>query len=232
MGADPTPPRGRCPPPSARHAGPHRRARLVGASICLEGPGNGGTRGSMGPRWKLEVEGLGIIERAEVDVRPLMLFVGENNSGKSYLATLLWGLFALQGELDPPQGSVLNDCKAWLTRKLTEHPDDESFTLTDADCALFIRLFEDSVAASQSHLVRRAFNSEQVTVSRVALQSTGSAQPVQISLMRAAETDHVHVTVLSNGHYGLGSGDMGELALHVARYLALGSFGNMFAFAE
>jgi predicted ATPase len=43
----------------------------------------------MAPRWKLTVEGLGRIEHAEVDVRPLTLFAGPNNSGKSYLASLL-----------------------------------------------------------------------------------------------------------------------------------------------
>jgi AAA domain, putative AbiEii toxin, Type IV TA system len=186
----------------------------------------------MGPRWKLEVEGLGIIERAEVEVRPLMLFVGENNSGKSYLATLLWGLFALQGELNPPHGTVRADCEAWLDRKLAEHPNDEGFTLAADDAALFVKLFEDSVTASQSHLVRRAFNSEQATVSRVAFRSVGSVQPARISLRRDEATDHVHVTVLSNGHHSLGSTDKTELALHIARYLALGSFGNMFAFTE
>src|SRR5580700_2291352 len=59
------------------------------------------------PRWKLLVEGLGKIERAEVDVRPLMLFVGDNNSGKSYLASLLWGLVATQLTLPMPAGDAL-----------------------------------------------------------------------------------------------------------------------------
>jgi len=44
--------------------------------------------------WTLTVEGLGRIEQTEVEVRPLTLFVGENNSGKGYLASLMWGLLA------------------------------------------------------------------------------------------------------------------------------------------
>lgn len=38
------------------------------------------------------VEDLGPIKQARVELAPLTLFVGENNSGKSYLATVLWAL--------------------------------------------------------------------------------------------------------------------------------------------
>ena len=42
--------------------------------------------------WKLKVSGYGKIEHAEIEVAPLILFVGDNNSGKSYLMSLLWGI--------------------------------------------------------------------------------------------------------------------------------------------
>lgn len=35
------------------------------------------------------IEKFGKIERAEIQVSPLTLFVGDNNSGKSYLLSLL-----------------------------------------------------------------------------------------------------------------------------------------------
>ena len=34
----------------------------------------------------------GKIKSAEIEVSPLTLFVGDNNSGKSYLMALLWGI--------------------------------------------------------------------------------------------------------------------------------------------
>ena len=40
------------------------------------------------PRWKLHVEGLGKIREADVEIHPLMLFVGDNDSGKSYRVRL------------------------------------------------------------------------------------------------------------------------------------------------
>ena len=42
--------------------------------------------------WKLMVENYGKIESAEIEMAPLTLFVGDNNSGKSYLLSLLWGI--------------------------------------------------------------------------------------------------------------------------------------------
>ncbi|MCI8790709.1 MAG: ATP-binding protein [Lachnospiraceae bacterium] len=40
--------------------------------------------------WRLKVSGYGKIESAEIETAPLTLFVGDNNSGKSYLMSLLW----------------------------------------------------------------------------------------------------------------------------------------------
>lgn len=48
--------------------------------------------------YKLIVENYGKIEKAELEVSPLTLFVGDNNSGKSYLLSLIWTLFSGQGE--------------------------------------------------------------------------------------------------------------------------------------
>ena len=42
--------------------------------------------------WKLRVEDYGKIKSAEIEMAPLTLFVGDNNSGKSYLLALLWGI--------------------------------------------------------------------------------------------------------------------------------------------
>lgn len=43
-------------------------------------------------KYKLIVKGFGKIRKAEIQVSPLTLFVGDNNSGKSYLLSLIWAL--------------------------------------------------------------------------------------------------------------------------------------------
>lgn len=42
--------------------------------------------------WRLKVSEYGKIGYADIEVAPLILFVGDNNSGKSYLMSLLWGI--------------------------------------------------------------------------------------------------------------------------------------------
>ena len=40
---------------------------------------------------KLTVKNLGKIKEAEIELSDLVLFIGDNNSGKSYLMTLIYG---------------------------------------------------------------------------------------------------------------------------------------------
>ena len=42
--------------------------------------------------YQVDVENFGPIAKARVDVRPLTVFVGPSNTGKSYLAVLLYAL--------------------------------------------------------------------------------------------------------------------------------------------
>ncbi|MDE7184408.1 MAG: ATP-binding protein, partial [Lachnospiraceae bacterium] len=45
--------------------------------------------------WTVHVENFGKIKSAEIETAPLTLFVGDNNSGKSYMMTLMYGLINL-----------------------------------------------------------------------------------------------------------------------------------------
>lgn len=53
---------------------------------------------------RLIIEKFGKIERAEIQVSPLTLLVGDNNSGKSYLLSLLWGIYAAEDKKCHKQG--------------------------------------------------------------------------------------------------------------------------------
>ena len=44
------------------------------------------------PNTQIAVENFGPIEKAEIDLRPLTVFVGESNTGKTYLAALIYAL--------------------------------------------------------------------------------------------------------------------------------------------
>ena len=50
-------------------------------------------RQQQSPNVHIAVENFGPIEKAEIDLRPLTVFVGESNTGKTYLAELIYALY-------------------------------------------------------------------------------------------------------------------------------------------
>ncbi|MDR1923461.1 MAG: ATP-binding protein [Planctomycetaceae bacterium] len=63
----------------------------------------------------LHVENFARIRKADIELAPLTLFVGDNNSGKSYLASLVWGLVDYSLYLDFQSHPNLTDIKIdWL----------------------------------------------------------------------------------------------------------------------
>ena len=69
-------------------------------------------------RFKLKAVGYGKIKCAEIEAAPLTLFVGDNNSGKSYLMSLLWGIQnlgipALIGDLPEKRTEIEQELIHW-----------------------------------------------------------------------------------------------------------------------
>jgi hypothetical protein len=132
----------------------------------------------MAPHWKLTVDGLGKIQHAEVDVRPLTLFVGPNNSGKSELASLLWGLVAMQGDLEPPEGPEREACDAWILARLPKDEIPGDVTLSPTDVELFGNLFNAALDAKRRSMgeedlrLRGHADRQSVLPKRVYRQST------------------------------------------------------------
>ena len=71
----------------------------------------------MNKEWTLHIENFAKIELADIRITPLMCFVGDNNSGKSYLMSLLWGILTMGKEIFPKVPSdtkVYKRCESWL----------------------------------------------------------------------------------------------------------------------
>ena len=67
--------------------------------------------------WVLHVENIGRIGSADVRIAPLLLFVGDNNSGKSYLMSILWGLLSQGKDLFSTKSAFAGKyliCEKWL----------------------------------------------------------------------------------------------------------------------
>ena len=85
-------------------------ARLVGGSR------HGGTDGPLG----LDIRDFGPIERASVRLRPLTVFIGPNNSGKSYAARLLHSVVATLADLPvhaAESGGAQSACRRMVGRR-------------------------------------------------------------------------------------------------------------------
>lgn len=71
------------------------------------------------PNWTLSVENFGCVRRAEITLAPLVVMVGRNNTGKSYLASLIWGVLNPHKVVFPPKpidGVAYNACRSLFER--------------------------------------------------------------------------------------------------------------------
>ena len=128
----------------------------------------------MDNRWTLSVENLGRIKEAEVKVAPFTLFVGANNSGKSYLMTILYTLLNLRltGKgynlcRDTPE---YKDCEAWLEScvKGVSEEVPGKFPITAETVKKFERLLNLILSRNLKRISRQAFNTE-VPIGRIAV---------------------------------------------------------------
>ncbi len=133
--------------------------------------GEKGSRSGMG--WKLRVSGYGKIESAEIEMAPLTLFVGDNNSGKSYLMSLLWGIRNLGAELlygersDPPTEAE-DRLLCWVkeqveaARELGEH----TVRVNEIREELQIVL-QERINRNKDKFVKAIFNSSDVRIEKL-----------------------------------------------------------------
>ena len=110
----------------------------------------------MNQEWTLHVERIGKIAKADIRIAPLIFFIGDNNSGKSYIMTILWGLLFLGKNLFPARPSdsrAYKRCEDWLR----EHVDKESM-LDDAVVALYLDWFNELLIQRKKDFLRHLFN--------------------------------------------------------------------------
>lgn len=81
-------------------------------------------------RWILNIEGFGKIESASIEMAPFTLFIGDNNSGKSYLLSLIWGFLCQNGRF---MTSDINDDRFTLIYDALEKIFGSDFDIENID---------------------------------------------------------------------------------------------------
>lgn len=133
--------------------------------------------GIMNRRWTLHVENLAKIESADVEVSQLMCFVGNNNSGKSYLMSLLWGVLMFGREFfpaKPSESKIYKRCEAWIQSNWGKKCAVEGETVE-----LYTDWFNEILASNKQALVKRIFNRE-LTVGKIEIRNVIKTRNVNI----------------------------------------------------
>jgi hypothetical protein len=124
----------------------------------------------MQPPWKLVVEDLGRIAHAEIEARPLLLFVGGNNTGKTYLASLLWGLGPLSMRVPLAHGDAHQRCVAWLEERFGRREQEAEFELGPKVYADLVQIASDTLQEEAGTIPETTFNRPGFKVGRFELR--------------------------------------------------------------
>lgn len=125
---------------------------------------------------KVCVENFGKIKQAEVEVAPFVLFVGDNNSGKSYLTSLIWGLQnydirnCLFSKENMEKSQYYNDIKACLKNNMLNcEKENVHFELKEYG-ALIQNLINDCLQYEKNDFIRWLFNTDEVGIDKLTIE--------------------------------------------------------------
>lgn len=112
-------------------------------------------------RWTIHVKKFGKIDEARIEIAPLTLFVGDNNSGKSYMMTLIYGLlnvrFFFEGYDFDTKSPIYQECCEILDRMIGREPDRE-YILRDSELISFQELLNMVLADNKQKFLLTLFN--------------------------------------------------------------------------
>lgn len=133
-----------------------------------------GRNGNMG-NWKLMVENYGKIESAEIEMAPLTLFVGDNNSGKSYLLSLLWGIENLGSQvilgnnfIETEQAQSLGK---WIWKQIDIAIEKKKNIVGIGNISdMLEKLLNIQLEKNKNELAKKIFNSENVEIGKLTIK--------------------------------------------------------------
>lgn len=125
--------------------------------------------------WKLIVEDYGKIKSAEIEIAPLTLFVGDNNSGKSYLLALLWGIekFGVDALIggNYVDTKEVNELAHWLGEQIDiAIKNGKNEVSLDEVSDLLNQILNAELKKNKSNLVKKIFNSKNVDIGKLEIQ--------------------------------------------------------------
>lgn len=123
----------------------------------------------------LHVENYGKIKKAEIQLADLVLFVGDNNSGKSYLTSLIWGFYNIGAErLFSDVGKLNSEAEKelyqWLEEQLKAAEREDETESIKSVVPLVITVINECLERKKGEFVKWIFNSDKVTIGKLAIK--------------------------------------------------------------
>ena len=116
-------------------------------------------------RWTIHVRQFGKIEKADVEVAPLTLFVGDNNSGKSYMMTLIYGLlnvrFFFDGYVFREQSQVFEEC-CKIMNQIISMGNGVVYKLAGQELGYFQKLINEILEDNKDRFLLSLFNRKMI----------------------------------------------------------------------
>lgn len=155
------------------------------------------------PNWTLCIKDLGKIKEANIKPSQLMLFVGENNSGKSYLLTLLWGLFT-EVELllsDIEEKSIHKKCVQKLMENLKEDKDEY---VLDGEFQLdIITLLNETLEERKEFIIKKLYN-RNIKIGLIKIREFHPFRNLKVHLNKDEELTELYLTSSNKKIRGIG----------------------------
>ncbi|MDR1484923.1 MAG: ATP-binding protein [Planctomycetaceae bacterium] len=116
----------------------------------------------------IHVEDFVQIREADIELAPLTFFVGDNNSGKSYLASLIWGIlssnfFAIfdQDIIDNKKSSSFQELDCWLRESVKLNSDSPNhWEITEEFHQSIVSLLNEILSNRKKEFIRDIFGSD------------------------------------------------------------------------
>ena len=136
----------------------------------------------MKQRWTLHVENFARIESADIEIAPLMCFIGDNNSGKSYIMNLLWGIIANGREIlqslyrDYNKTEKCIRCNEWIEKNIGK-----TITITDEVEQMYIEWFNELLAQCKDEILHKTFNYE-IKVGKIEIRNFSRTEKLSVQI--------------------------------------------------
>ena len=142
--------------------------------------------------WKLKIENFAKIKRAEIEIAPFLVFIGENNSGKSYIMTLLWGVYVLGRNIfskETPNADIYRECLQIIEEVIGNKQ--EELILNSNKMLKFIKFYNYVLDKNKNRLLKDIFATDYVSIKKLEIINYSRLEDLRVKFVYDNEAQKV-----------------------------------------